>query len=126
MPTGRLRGVYCLINTIGVNDDRSQNGKKVVLITGANHGIGAATAKKFAEQGAKVLVTYFREPCDIALTDLEKAKIEGQGGKRGGAATASLSGPLVMQVVSCLLRMGWGSGEKLLAIPKIELSESFF
>ena len=34
---------------------------KVVLITGANHGIGAATARAFASQGAKVFITYPRE-----------------------------------------------------------------
>lgn len=33
---------------------------KVVLITGANHGIGAATARAFAEQGARVAVHYLR------------------------------------------------------------------
>ncbi|MDQ6659746.1 MAG: SDR family oxidoreductase [Chloroflexota bacterium] len=35
---------------------------KVVLITGANHGIGAATAKAFAAEGASVLINYLRLP----------------------------------------------------------------
>ncbi len=33
---------------------------KIVLVTGANHGIGAATALAFAKEGVKVFITYFR------------------------------------------------------------------
>lgn len=35
---------------------------KVVLITGGNHGIGAATAQAFATEGAAILINYLRLP----------------------------------------------------------------
>lgn len=54
--------------------------EKVVLVTGANHGIGAATAKAFAAQGAKVFLTYFREPCEHTPTALMNARESGKGG----------------------------------------------
>lgn len=37
---------------------------KVVLITGASRGIGAATALKFARAGASVVVNYFKQEAD--------------------------------------------------------------
>lgn len=53
---------------------------RVALVTGANHGIGAATAKAFAAQGAKVFLTCFREPCELSSEELEAARASGEGG----------------------------------------------
>ncbi len=53
--------------------DTGLNGR-VVLITGANHRIGAATARAFAAQGAAVFLQYLCVPP------------EGQGGSGGETA----------------------------------------
>jgi 3-oxoacyl-[acyl-carrier protein] reductase len=48
---------------------------KVVIVTGANHGIGAATAVALAREGAKVFITYLRlSPSEYGGVDDEEAK----------------------------------------------------
>ena len=53
---------------------------RVVLVTGANHGIGAATAGAFAAQGAKVFITYYRGLSTYPEVELRRAREAGIGG----------------------------------------------
>ncbi len=55
---------------------------RVVLVTGANNplGIGAATARAFAGQGAAVFITSFRRPPAMSPGELKKARQAGTGG----------------------------------------------
>ena len=46
---------------------------KIALITGANHGIGAATARTFASQGAKVSIAYLNVVPSI-MTGVQEAE----------------------------------------------------
>ncbi len=47
---------------------------KVVIVTGANHGIGAAIAIAFAQEGAHVLITYYRSAAE-AYGDISEQEI---------------------------------------------------
>lgn len=47
---------------------------KVVIVTGANHGIGAATAIAFAMEGARILVTYLRQSPELYGENQESVK----------------------------------------------------
>ncbi len=72
---------------------------KVALITGANHGIGAATAKALARQGVKLFITYYRGPELYSEEALEKARQAGIGGPVLYAARQQQSAdPLVRQI----------------------------
>jgi 3-oxoacyl-[acyl-carrier protein] reductase len=77
--------------------------RRVAIVTGANHGIGAATALALARDGCDVFVTYLRS-AEGADPELPDAYREQRAGSADGvlAAAAGLSGRVVAAEVDLL------------------------
>jgi 3-oxoacyl-[acyl-carrier protein] reductase len=75
-----------MVNVAGTGSSSTRPEHRVAVITGANHGIGAATALALAQGGADVLVTYLR------TTDpTQSAAYREQRAQDGAAITAAVS-----------------------------------
>lgn len=73
---------------------------KVVIVTGANHGIGAATAMAFAREGAKVFITYLRlSPSEYGGMDEGETKKAGEPGRAFYYGKLTQSADAVMQAI---------------------------
>lgn len=74
---------------------------KVVLITGANHGIGAATARSFAAQGAHLFLSYYRPPSKHDAAELAAARAEQVGGPLLYEAMQQQRAEVVAEEIRC-------------------------
>jgi 3-oxoacyl-[acyl-carrier protein] reductase len=73
---------------------------KVVIVTGANHGIGAATALAFSREGAKVFITYLRlSPSEYGGVDNDEAKKAVEPGRAYYYRTLARSADSVIQTI---------------------------
>jgi 3-oxoacyl-[acyl-carrier protein] reductase len=73
---------------------------KVVIVTGANHGIGAATAEAFSKEGAKVFITYLRlSPSEYGGVDKEEAGKATEPGRAFYYKTLTKSADAVIKAI---------------------------
>ncbi len=73
---------------------------KVAIVTGANHGIGAATAAALAREGAKVFITYLRlSPSEYGGVDEEEAQKAVEPGRGYYYKTLTQSAVAVVEAI---------------------------
>ena len=72
---------------------------KVAIVTGANHGVGAATARALAAQGVRVFITYHLSDCPYSEDELEEARQAGMGGDLLYRAMQQQSGKVVLDEI---------------------------
>lgn len=73
---------------------------KVAIVTGANHGIGAATAAALAREGAKVFITYLRlSPSEYGGVDEEEAQKAVEPGRGYYYKTLTQSADAVVKAI---------------------------
>jgi 3-oxoacyl-[acyl-carrier protein] reductase len=75
---------------------------KVALVTGANHGIGAATAKLLAAQGARVFCTYFRPEVPYSVDELLSARRDQKPGMPLYYALWQQKGEVIVEEICAL------------------------
>ena len=75
---------------------------KVAIVTGANHGIGAATAKLLASHGVKVFITYYVKDSSYSKVELEEARQAGLGSDQLYVAMQQQSGEIIPNDIKSL------------------------
>jgi len=75
---------------------------KVVIVTGANHGIGAATAIAFAQESAKVFINYLRQSPELYGETKENAEKATAPGRAYYCKILSQSAERVMSKINNL------------------------